>query len=98
MTRNLFPIYIVSKGRWKKPYTAESLEFMNTPYYIIVEKEEYDKYATKIDENKILILPKEYQDEYDTYDRLGNTKSKGPGEHVTLPGITAHKKDTITIG
>lgn len=32
-----------------------------------------------IDRHKILILDKTYQDEYDTCDELGSSKSKGPG-------------------
>jgi hypothetical protein len=78
-TLNLFPIYIVSKGRWEYIHTTKALEWMDVNYYIVVEKQEYDNYASVIDENKILILPKKYQDNYDTYDTLGNTKSKGPG-------------------
>ena len=52
---------------------------MNVPYFIIVEKEQYNEYANVIDKKKILILDKKYQDDYDTCDSLGDTKSKGPG-------------------
>ncbi len=48
-------------------------------YTIVVEEQEYDEYAKVIDKEKILILDKTYQDNYDTCDTLGNTKSKGPG-------------------
>lgn len=74
-----YPIYIVSKGRWESRLTAKTLENMNLFYYIVVEEQEYDKYCSVIDKNKVLILPKKYQDEYDTCDNLGNSKSKGPG-------------------
>lgn len=74
-----YPIYIVSKGRWESRLTAKSLEEMDVPYYIIVEQQEYDLYAAVIDPAKILILPTKYLDEYDTFDDLGSTKSKGPG-------------------
>jgi hypothetical protein len=74
-----YPVYIVSKGRWESRLTSKAFETMKVPYYIIVEEQEYDKYAEVIDPNKILILPKSYQEEYDTCDDLGNTKSKGPG-------------------
>ena len=73
------PIYIVSKGRWESRLTAKSLEEMNVPYYIIVEQQEYDQYAAVIDPKKILVLPIKYLDEYDTFDDLGSTKSRGPG-------------------
>jgi hypothetical protein len=73
------PIYIVSKGRWESRLTSKSLESMGVPYQIIVEEQEYDQYASVIDPKKILILPRCYLDEYDTFDGLGDTKSKGPG-------------------
>lgn len=74
-----YPIYIVSKGRWESRLTAKSLEEMDVPYYIIVEQQEYDLYAAVIDPAKILVLPTKYLDEYDTFDDLGSTKSRGPG-------------------
>jgi hypothetical protein len=74
-----FPIYIVSKGRWQSRLTSKALERMNVPYKIIIEEQEYEKYQEVIDKNKILILPKKYQEEYDTFDDLAFTKSKGPG-------------------
>jgi hypothetical protein len=52
---------------------------MNVAYLVIVEEQEYDNYAKVVDKKNILILPQKYQDEYDTFDDLGNTKSKGPG-------------------
>lgn len=74
-----YPIYIVSKGRWEKRHTSKVLEWMQVPYRIIIEKQEYKKYAKYINKKKILILPKKYQDEYDTCDDLGYSKSKGSG-------------------
>jgi hypothetical protein len=74
-----YPIYIVSKGRWDTRLTSKALEKANIPYYIIVEKQEYQYYANVIDPKKILILPTEYQEKYDTCDDLGSSKSKGPG-------------------
>lgn len=74
-----FPLYIPSKGRADSRYTAKALEEMGLFYTIVVEEQEYDEYAKVIDKKKILILDKKYQDEYDTCDDLGNTKSKGPG-------------------
>lgn len=74
-----FPLYIVSKGRWDTRLTAKSLEAMNTPYFIVVEEQEFEKYAAVINRKKILVLDKKYQREYDTFDTLGTEKSKGPG-------------------
>lgn len=74
-----FPIYIVSKGRWDSRLTSKVLEKMGLFYFIIVEQQEYENYAAVISKDKILILDKSYQDNYDTFDDLGDTKSKGPG-------------------
>jgi len=74
-----FPLYIPSKGRADSRLTAKALDSMNVFYRIIIEDQEYDKYAEVIDENKLLILDKTYQDNYNTCDNLENTKSKGPG-------------------
>jgi hypothetical protein len=74
-----FPLYIVSKGRWDTRLTAKALESINCPYYIVIEEQEHAQYSSVIDKSKILILDKKYQREYDTFDNLGDTKSKGPG-------------------
>ena len=74
-----YPIYIPSKGRWNSRLTSKALERMNVPYYIIVEQQEYYNYASVINPDKILILPRHYLENYDTFDNLGFSKSKGPG-------------------
>jgi len=73
------PIYIVSKGRWESRLTSKALEYMNVPYFIVVEHEEYNKYASVIDERKILVLPQKYIDEYDTFWPKNEDKRTGPG-------------------
>lgn len=92
-----FPIYIVSKGRWESRLTSKALESINIPYRIIIEEQEFDKYSKVIDPKKILLLPRKYQDEYDTFDDLGYSKSKGPGparnfawDHSVLSGFKWH--------
>lgn len=74
-----YPIYIVSKGRWESRLTSKALERINVSYKIIVEEQEKDLYASVISEDKILVLPKNYLQEYETCDELGNTKGVGPG-------------------
>lgn len=74
-----FPVYIVSKGRWKSRLTSKALECMKVPYNIIVEKSEFNEYSKVISPDKILILPQKYLDDYDTFDNLKFEKSKGPG-------------------
>ena len=74
-----FPVYIVSKGRAESRLTSRALETLGVPYWIIVEPQERAEYAAVIDPTKILVLDPTYQREYDTFDDLGDTKSKGPG-------------------
>lgn len=52
-----YPVYIISKGRWKSRLTVKALNEMNVPYHIVVEPQEYDKYAAVIEPKKILKLP-----------------------------------------
>ncbi|HGY4714793.1 hypothetical protein ORL88_12275 [Klebsiella oxytoca] len=74
-----FPLYIVSKGRSESRLTAKTLERLQVPYFIVIEEQEYVQYSAVIDKEKILVLDKKYQHEYDTFDELGLTKSVGPG-------------------
>lgn len=74
-----FPVYIVSKGRAESRLTARQLELLRVPYHIVVEEQELDTYAAVIERSRILVLDKRYQREYDACDRLGDSKSKGPG-------------------
>lgn len=76
---NLFPIYIVSKGRWDSRLTVKALEGMGIPYHIVVEEQEFGQYAQVIDAAKILVLDKAYQRDYDPFDSLGDSISKGSG-------------------
>jgi len=52
-----YPIYIISKGRWERRKTSRALEDMGVPYKIVVEPQEYKKYAKVIDKSNILKLP-----------------------------------------
>ncbi len=52
-----YPIYIISKGRWKSRLTSKALEKLNVAYKIVIEPQEYDLYANVIDSRKILVLP-----------------------------------------
>ncbi len=92
-----YPIYIVSKGRWESRLTSKALERMGVPYFIIVEESDYKKYAEVIHSYKILILPQQYIDAYDTFDNLGTGKGVGPGaarnyawDHSVDKGFSRH--------
>ena len=92
-----FPVYIVSKGRHDSRITVRHLEHMRVPYFIIVEAQEFESYASVIDRDKVLVLDPAYQRTYDTFDDLGDRKSKGPGparnfawDHALAHGRTWH--------
>jgi hypothetical protein len=76
---NKYPIYIVSKGRWKSRITMKALNKMNVFYYVVIEKKEYEKYAEVINKKQILILPQKYLDDYDTFWEKDKEQSCGPG-------------------
>lgn len=53
-----YPVYIISKGRWESRLTANSLDRMGVPYYIVVEPQERPEYVVAIgDGSKVLALP-----------------------------------------
>lgn len=92
-----YPLYIPSKGRWDSRLTVKALELMGVSYHIVVEEQEYDNYAAVISKDKILVLDKKYQQEYDTCDDFGDSKSKGPGparnfiwDHAIKSGFSWH--------
>jgi len=76
-----YPLYIVSKGRYESRLTHKALSRMQVPHHLVIEEQEYDLYDEVVDKDwvTLLVLDKKYQDEYDTCDDLGSTKSKGPG-------------------
>src|SRR4051812_47968459 len=91
------PVYIVSKGRHDTRFTSKALERLQVPYFVVVEQAELDLYASVIDRRRLLVLDTKYQDDYDTCDALGSTKSKGPGParnfawaHALAAGATWH--------
>jgi hypothetical protein len=77
-TKPRFPIYIVSKGRWERNPTSKILKKMNVPFFIIVEKQEYENYLNLVDKKQILILPQKYKDNYDRFWK-NNDKRTGSG-------------------
>lgn len=74
-----FPLYIPSKSRSENATTPRFLDTIGVPYRLVVEDQQYDDYNQFFPADKLLVLDKSYQDNYDTCDDLGNSKSKGPG-------------------
>jgi len=93
-----YPIYIVSKGRWEKRATSDHLHKMGVSHFIVVEENERDFYLSNVSRSAfVLVLDPAYQRDYDTFDELGETKSKGPGparnfawNHAIAAGATSH--------
>jgi len=92
-----YPIYIVSKGRWKNRLTSKALNVMGVPYKIVVEEDQLPMYQAEVGADRCLVLPQRYLDEYDTCDDFGDSKSKGPGaarnfvwDHATELGSKRH--------
>ncbi len=54
---NKYPIYVISKGRWDSRITVRELDRLMLPYRLVVEPQEFDKYAEFISPSKILQLP-----------------------------------------
>ncbi|UYD59287.1 hypothetical protein HPMBJEAJ_00187 [Aeromonas phage avDM6] len=77
--QNRYPIYIVSKGRYKNGLTWKALDRVGVDYYVVCEKHELENYSEVVGDHRCLVLPQHYLDEYDTCDDLGDTRSKGPG-------------------
>jgi len=74
-----FPLYIPTKGRADSRLTIKALQSMGVPFHAIVERQEYETYAAVVPRENLLVLDPAYQRDYDTFDDLGDTKSKGPG-------------------
>lgn len=73
------PKFIVSKNRWDKCLTAKALDLMGVDFKIIVERDQRENYANNFGSERVIVLPEEYLNNYDTCDDLGRTKSVGPG-------------------
>jgi len=80
-----YPLYIVSKGRYEKNIrgTANSLERMRVPFYMVVEQQEYDKYLETADPDycTVIVLDNQYKIDYDTFDGIDYKTNPrvGPG-------------------
>ena len=60
-----YPVYVITKGRWEKSYTIDTLEDMGIDFYICVEPKEYYNYCEnpKVDKDKILVLPENFSEQ-----------------------------------
>jgi hypothetical protein len=76
-----YPIYVVSKSRSDNCTTSRFLSQMEVPHFVVVEPCDVELYKEKVENQyaTILELDMKYKDDYDCFDDLGDTKSKGPG-------------------
>jgi hypothetical protein len=77
-TQPRFPIYIVSKGRADVATTPRVLDHMGTPYRIVVEPDEVDKYRRYFGD-KVLELDMQYKSDYDLFWKYPPGAKTGPG-------------------
>lgn len=61
MLQPRYPIFIPSKGRFNKNFTAMSFEQMGVDYTVFVEPQEYEEYARAIGKHRLHIL--QHQDQ-----------------------------------
>ena len=54
MNKTKYPIYIISKGRWEPRQTVKTMDHIGAAYRVVVEDNEYDKYAQYIDSEKLI--------------------------------------------
>ena len=95
--RPRFPIYVPTKGRWDVRLTADWLAKAGIPHRLIVEDSQHDAYARHVPQDRLLVLPQRYKDEYEVLDEHGLTRSTGPGparnfawDHATEAGHPWH--------
>jgi hypothetical protein len=95
------PIYVVSKGRARYPYTIRTLSLMRTRFYVVVEAPEVDDYRAAIHAHggwgTVLTLDPGYKSSYDALMPLADTDSRGPGparnfawDHAAANGANRH--------
>ena len=81
--KNRYPIYVVSKNRSTDCSTSEYLSRMEVSHFVVVEPSDFNVYTLELSTRskfaKVLEMDMDFKAQYDTFDDLGDTKSKGPG-------------------
>ena len=55
-----YPIYVISKGRWQRTSTINTMHYINAPFTLVVEPDEY-KYYKDLTKN-ILVSPENFSE------------------------------------
>jgi hypothetical protein len=79
MVQPKFPLYIPSKSRAATALTPRFLDSIGVPYRLVIEEQQFEDYNQYFPAEKLLILDKKFQEDYETCDELGFSKSLGPG-------------------
>ena len=58
----IYPVYVISRGRYLKRYTTDSLEKMNVPYKIVIEHHELSEYSKYIPKENIITFVRKESD------------------------------------
>lgn len=97
----IYPVYVVSKGRYERRpwHTSLRLSQMGIYHYLVVEPQELELYKKNFYDKYVKVIPMDlkYKDEYDCFNDLGNKESTGPGavrnfcwEHSIENGFEYH--------
>lgn len=52
-----YPVYVISKGRWKSRQTHRALSEIGVPHSVVIEPQEYEQYAAVIPPAILHVLP-----------------------------------------
>lgn len=52
-----YPVYVISKGRWKTPMTARFLKRDGVDFRVVVEPQEAEEYGRAVGAERVLVLP-----------------------------------------
>lgn len=55
-----YPVYVISKGRWETPWTAEALRAIGVPHKVVVEPSEATHYVAALGEERLIIAPEDF--------------------------------------
>ena len=58
--KNKYPIYVISKGRWKSPLTCRALDEMSIDYKLIIEPDEFENYSKAVNSDRIIVAPENF--------------------------------------
>jgi len=79
MPQPRFPLFIPSKGRADVACTPRFLDSIDVAYRLVIEEQQYDDYNKYFDASKLIVLDKQYQENYPSLDEHGLSFSKGSG-------------------